>query len=83
MFVYGKYECFVMHCICCLFVSFVHPVAVFNDALCMTCSWLMMVKDSRGDHMVETYSRAGLMTALYVTISVSFSLLLRSVLFYL
>ena len=61
MLVYGKYECFVMHmlyvCAC------VHPVAVLNAAFCMTCSLLMLVEDARGDHMEETYSRAGLMTA--------------------
>ena len=31
----------VLSCICCMFVSCVHPVAVFNAALCMTCSLLM------------------------------------------
>ena len=46
----------------CMFVSCVHPVAVINAAFCMTCSLLMLVKDARGDHMEETYSRAGLMT---------------------
>ena len=61
MLVYGKYECFVMQR-CCMFVSCVHPVAVLNAALCMTCSLLMLVEDVRGDHMEETYSRAGLMT---------------------
>ena len=49
---------------CCMFVSCMHPVAVLYAALCMTCSLLMLVKDARGDHMEETYSRAGLMTAL-------------------
>ena len=28
----------VSSCICCMFVSCVHPVAVLNVALCMTCS---------------------------------------------
>ena len=28
---------------CCMFVSCVHPVAVLNDAVCMTCSLLMLV----------------------------------------
>ena len=66
MLVYGKYECFVMHMlyVCVLFVSCVHPVAVFNAALCMNCSLLMLVEDARGDHMEEAYSRAGLITAL-------------------
>ena len=41
---------------------------------CMTCSLLMLVEDARGDHMEEAYSRAGLITALYVAMSVSFCL---------
>ena len=36
---------------CCMFVSYVHPVAVLNAAFCMTCSLLMLVEDARGDHM--------------------------------
>ena len=51
-------------CRCCMFVSCGHPVAVVNDAFCMTCSLLMLVEDARGDHMEEPYSRAGRMTAL-------------------
>ena len=35
-------------CICCLFLSCVHPVAVFNAAFGMTCSSLMLVEDARG-----------------------------------
>ena len=58
-----------------MFVSCVYPVAVFNDAFCMTCSLLMLVEDERGDHMEEEYSRAGLMTTLYVAMCVSFCLL--------
>ena len=54
----------VSSCRCCMFVSCVHPVAVLNAAFCMTCSLLMMVEDTRDDHMEEAYSRAGLMTAL-------------------
>ena len=34
----------------------VHPVEVFNAALCMTCSLLMLVVYARGDHMAEAYS---------------------------
>ena len=60
MLVYGKYECFVMQ----MLYVYVHPVAVLNTAFCMTCSFLMLVKYARGNHMEETYSRAGLMTAL-------------------
>ena len=39
-------------------VSCVHPVTVLNAAFCMTCSFLMLVEDARGDHMEESYSRA-------------------------
>ena len=53
----------VSSCRCCMFVYCVHPVAVLSAALCMTCS-LLMLGDTRGDHMEEAYSRAGLMTAL-------------------
>ena len=48
----------------CMFVSCVHPGVVLNAVFCMTCSLLMQVKNARGDHMKEAYSRAGLMTAL-------------------
>ena len=54
----------VSSCICCMFVSCVHPVAVLNAAFCMTCSLLMLVEDAGGDHMEEAYCRAGLITAL-------------------
>ena len=48
----------VSACIGCMFVFCIHPVAVFNDAFCMTCSSLMLAEDSRGVHMGEAYSRA-------------------------
>ena len=32
--------------------------------VCLYCNLLMLVEDARGHHMEETYSRAGLMTAL-------------------
>ena len=48
----------VSSCRCCMFVS---PVAVLNAAF---CSLLMLVKDARGDHMEQAYSKAGLVTAL-------------------
>ena len=54
----------------CVFVSYVHPVAVHYAAFCMTCSLLMLVEDVIGDHAEEAYSRAGLITALYVAMSV-------------
>ena len=57
-----------------MFVSCVHPVAVLNAAFCMTCSLLMLVEDAIGDHTEEAYSRAGLITALDVAMSVSFCL---------
>ena len=65
----------VLSCICCMFVSCVHPVAVLNAAFCTTCSLLMLVEDAIGDHTEEAYSRAGPITALYVATSVSFCLL--------
>ena len=49
-----------------MFVSCVHPVAVLNAVFCMTCSLLMLVEDARGDHMEETYSRAGLIIGVCV-----------------
>ena len=58
----------VSSCRCCRFVSCVHPVAVLN------CSLLMLVEDERDNPMEEAYSRSGLITALYVTMSVSFCL---------
>ena len=64
----------VSSCRWCMFMSCVHPVAVLNAAFCMTCSVLMLIEDPRGDYMEEAYSRAGLMTALYVAMSVSFCL---------
>ena len=54
----------VLSCIYCVFVSWVHPVAVLNAAFCMTCSLLMLVVDAIGDHTEKAYSRAGLITAL-------------------
>ena len=54
----------VLSCICCMFVSCVHPVEVLNAGFCMTCSFLMLVEDARDDHMEEAYSRAGLIIVL-------------------
>ena len=54
----------VSSCRCSMFVSCVHPVGVRNAAFFMTCSLLMLVKDERGDHLEEAYSRAGVMTTL-------------------
>ena len=60
-------------CICCMFVSCVHPVAVLNAAFCMTFS-MLMVEDARDNHMEEAYARAGLKTAFQVAMSVFFCL---------
>ena len=46
-------------------------MAVLNGAFCLTFRLLMLVEDARGDHIDVAYSRAGLMTALYVAMSVS------------
>ena len=35
----------------CLCQTCVHPMAVLNAALCITCSLFMLVEDARGDHM--------------------------------
>ena len=57
-----------------MFVSWVHPVAVLNAAFFMNCNLLILFVGTRGDHMEEEYSRASLMTAVYVAMSVSFCL---------
>ena len=41
----------VSSCICCMFESSVHPVAVLNTAFCMTFSLLMLAEDARSDHL--------------------------------
>ena len=35
----------VLSCICCMFVSCVHPVVVLNSAFFMTCNLLMLFND--------------------------------------
>ena len=62
----------VSSCICCVFASVVHPVAILSAIFCVICSLLMFVSDAIGDHMVETYSSMGLVMALYVARIVSF-----------
>ena len=47
----------VSSCRCCMFVSCVYPVAVFNAAFCVTCSLLMLVEETRGDHTEEVMLR--------------------------
>ena len=54
----------VSSCKCCMFVSYVHPVAVLNAAFCTTCSFLKQVVDAIGNHTEEAYSRAGFLTSL-------------------
>ena len=46
----------VSSCRICMFVSYVHPVAVLNAAFCMTCSLLMPVNVARGNYVEEVYS---------------------------
>ena len=53
----------VSSCRCCMFVSCVNHVAVLNAAFCITLSLIMLVEDSRGDHMEEGYSRTDFTTA--------------------
>ena len=60
MLVYGKCECFVMQMLYVCVLS----ASSGSSQCCMTCSLLMLVEDARGDHMEETYSRGGLITAL-------------------
>ena len=57
----------------CMFVSWVHPVAVLNAAFCMTCSLMMLVWVARVYHMEEVYPEP-FMTALWVAMSISFCL---------
>ena len=65
----------ILSCICWVFVSVVHPVAILSAVFCIICSLLMVVSDASGDHnMVETYSSMGLVMALYVAMIVSFCL---------
>ena len=69
---YGKYECFVMQMlyVCVLCTS----CGSSQCSFCMTFRLLMLVDDARSDHREEAYSRSGLMTAVYVAMSVSFCL---------
>ena len=64
----------VSSCRCCMFMSWVHHVAVLNAAFCMTCGLFMLDEDARGDHIEEAYSRAGIITVLKVAMSFSFCL---------
>ena len=62
----------VSSCMCCVFVSVVHPVAILTAVFCVICSLMRFVSDTIGDHMVETYSSMGLVMALYVARIYSF-----------
>ena len=55
-------------CLCLLYT----PVAILSAVFCVICSLLIFVSDASGDHMVKTYSSMGLVTALYVSMIVSF-----------
>ena len=63
----------VSSCRCCMFVSCLYPLAVLNAEFCMTCSLLTLVEDERGDHG-RGILQTGVMTALWVSMSVSFCL---------
>ena len=56
----------VLSCKWCMLVSCVHPVA----DQCIILHDLHFVR-ARSDHLEEAYSRAGLMTVLYVAMIVS------------
>ena len=72
MLVYGKCECFVMHMV---YVCVLCAAYVGSSLCCVLHDWqLMLVENERGDHVEEAYSRASLMTALLVAISISFCL---------
>ena len=75
MLVYGKCECFVMQM---LYVR-VLCASCGSSQCCVlydlqSCSLLMLVEDARGAQMKDTYSRAGLITAVYVDPSGCFCL---------
>ena len=53
-----------------MFVSCVNPVAVLNAEFCMSCSLLMLVEEERRNHIEEAYSRAGLIDALQVAMTI-------------
>ena len=59
-------------CICCVFVSVVHPVAILSAVFCVISSLSMFVSDTSGDNMVEMYSSMGLVMPVYVARIVSF-----------
>ena len=46
----------VSACIRCMFVPYVHPVAVLTVTFYMPCNLLMLVEDASGNHMEEIYS---------------------------
>ena len=69
--------CFCKECDgCCVFCLYCEGGTVCLCLVCilwqfcMTYSVLMRVKDAKGDHMEEAYSRTGVMTALSVAKSV-------------
>ena len=43
-------------CICCMFVSCVHHVAVLNAAFCMTCRLLMLKRRPYGRGILQSRS---------------------------
>ena len=61
----------VSSCRCCVLVSYVHPVAILRAVFWTIYSYSMLVSDTLGDHILETYSSTGLVMALYVASMVS------------
>ena len=47
----------VSSCRWCMFDYCMYPVVVHNAPFCITYSWLILVKDARSNHIVESYSR--------------------------
>ena len=64
----------VSSCRCCVLVSRVHPVIVLSAWFCTVCSFVMLVLDVIGDHIVLAYSIIGRVIVLYVVVSVSLDL---------
>ena len=70
MLVYGKCECFGMQmlyvCVLCASCDSSQCYVLHN------LLFLMLIEEVRGDHIEGAYSRAGLITDLYVAMSVFF-----------
>jgi len=62
----------VSSCKCCVSVSAVQPVIIFNEVFCVTCSLFRLVSEINGDQMVLAYSILGSIRVLWVARRVSF-----------